>query len=74
MPLYEYGCKACDHVFDALVTKAGGEPTACPACGKTEVRRLIGLPAQGRVKESAPTTNCRGDGPPCGSLGCGRKS
>jgi putative FmdB family regulatory protein len=73
VPLYEFGCAACDHVFDALVTKATGEPTACPACGKAEVRRLIGLPAQGRVKDAAPATNCRGDGPPCGAPRCGRQ-
>ena len=73
MPLYEFGCAACDHVFDALVTKVSGEPGHCPACGKAEVRRLIGLPAPGRVKDAAPATNCRGDGPPCGAPRCGRK-
>ena len=74
MPLYEYTCRTCDHAFESLVTVKTATAVACPACAGTELDQLIGLPARGRVTESAPATNCRGDGPPCGAPRCGRKT
>jgi putative FmdB family regulatory protein len=74
MPLFEYTCRKCAHTFEALVTAGKrGEPERCPSCDGTELERMIGLPAPGRVTEGAPATNCRGDGPPCGAPWCGRK-
>ena len=72
MPLYEYACRKCAHTFEVLVSAKGGEPDRCPACDASEVDRLIGLPAVGRVADNKPATNCRGDGPPCGAPWCGR--
>ena len=71
MPLYEYTCRKCERDFEALVSVRGDDEVACPQCGGEELSRHFGLPAAGRVVESA--TNCRGDGPPCGTTGCGRK-
>jgi putative FmdB family regulatory protein len=41
MPIYEYRCEACEHVFEALV-RAGQQP-ACSACGATALERLVSL-------------------------------
>jgi putative FmdB family regulatory protein len=41
MPIYEYRCRACAHVFEALV-RTGDAPT-CPACGVDDLERLLSL-------------------------------
>ena len=73
MPLYEYACRRCEHTFEALVTGQTAD-VRCPECAGTELDRLIGLPARGRVADTPTATNCRGDGPPCGAPWCGRKT
>jgi putative FmdB family regulatory protein len=72
MPVYEYGCRKCEHTFEALVT--GSAAVRCPECESDDLDRLISLPARGRVAADQPATNCRGDGPPCGAPWCGRKT
>ena len=44
MPLYEYRCQTCDHLYERI--ERVSEPTAavCPKCGG-EARRLLGAPA-----------------------------
>jgi putative FmdB family regulatory protein len=72
MPLHEYVCRTCDRPFEALVTARSADPVRCPACGGEDLERLAGLPSAG--KSAGPATNCRGDGPPCGAVGCGRRA
>jgi putative FmdB family regulatory protein len=72
MPLFEYSCRGCGHTFEALVSSRIATLPSCPKCTGAELDQLIGLPAAGRVSENQPTTNCRGDGPPCGAPWCGR--
>ncbi len=44
MPIYEYKCDDCNHVYDAL-QKVGDKPLVdCPECGKSSLRRLISAP------------------------------
>jgi len=34
MPIYEYRCRDCDHVFDALRSMSAADaPIPCPSCG-----------------------------------------
>ena len=74
MPLYPYTCDDCAAEFEALVTKTTGEPKVeCPSCGGSRVTRGFGVPARVTVA-TPPATNCRGDGPPCGAAGCGRRA
>ena len=73
MPLFEYECQACHEAFEALVTTKSAETVRCPKCDSTNVSKLLGLPTA-KVVEGGTLTNCRGDGPPCGALGCGRKN
>jgi putative FmdB family regulatory protein len=41
MPLYEYGCLACDHRFEALVRHSS--TPECPACHSTQLERMVSL-------------------------------
>lgn len=42
MPIYEYKCNECTHVFDELVPmNTEGDNLKCPQCGNVGARRLI---------------------------------
>lgn len=41
MPIYEYRCNACDHELEKLQKMADAPLTDCPACGQSELKRLI---------------------------------
>jgi len=44
MPIYEYTCKSCGHVFDVL-QKMGDAPLVdCPQCGKPRLQKLLSAP------------------------------
>lgn len=40
MPLYDYRCPNCDHVFEARHS-ISATPPACPQCGYADVGRII---------------------------------
>lgn len=43
MPIYEYRCQKCGHVFEEFV-RFGEEPELkCPRCESTEVRKAVSL-------------------------------
>ena len=44
MPIYEYECRQCGHVFDALQKMSDAPHTDCPDCGKPELRKLLSAP------------------------------
>lgn len=42
MPIYEYRCDQCDHVFEELQGFSDPPPERCPSCGAAEsVGRLV---------------------------------
>ncbi len=42
MPIYEYRCKECGHVFSRLQrVGASSDGVTCPKCGSTEVERMV---------------------------------
>lgn len=43
MPIYDYRCRSCGHVFDELVKL--GETPDCPACKGNDLEKLRSLPA-----------------------------
>jgi len=55
MPIYEYKCDACGHVFQRLQSiGAVTQEMSCPSCGKTETERLVsGFAAGGQKGASA---------------------
>lgn len=45
MPIYEYGCKNCDHTLDALQKIADAPLVDCPECGEPTLKRLLSAPS-----------------------------
>jgi len=44
MPIFDYQCVACGHVFEAL-QKVGAEPLVdCPECSKPELQKRLSAP------------------------------
>ena len=41
MPLYDFRCRSCGHVFEALVRPPSLAAPACPACGAADPERQI---------------------------------
>lgn len=51
MPLYEYACLDCQHIFDALRSMSqADEPIACPSCLGRHTSRKISLFAAHRAR------------------------
>ncbi len=70
MPLFTYQCISCDSSFETLVlNQKEAEQVACPKCDGKDLVKAFSLPS---AYNAEPQTNCRGDGPPCGSSMCGR--
>jgi len=44
MPIYEYACNACGHVFDVLQKMDAPLLVDCPECGRPELRKLLSAP------------------------------
>lgn len=44
MPIYDYRCDHCGHVFSAVQSFSDNALEKCPSCGKVP-RRLISMPA-----------------------------
>lgn len=42
MPIYEYLCKNCGHIFEELQSMKEEPLVKCPNCGKSTLKRLIG--------------------------------
>jgi putative FmdB family regulatory protein len=40
MPIYEYECLRCNHIFERVM-KVGEEKPSCPVCGTPETRKLV---------------------------------
>lgn len=45
MPIYEYKCEACGHVFESLQKISESPLVECPECGKDTLKKLISSPA-----------------------------
>lgn len=41
MPIYGYQCQACGHEFELMQKMSDPAPSACPACGKPDVRKQL---------------------------------
>jgi putative FmdB family regulatory protein len=44
MPIYEYACESCGHVFDVLQKMNADLLQDCPECGKPELKKLLSAP------------------------------
>jgi len=44
MPIYEYACKSCGHIFDVLQKMDEDPLTVCPECGEPTLKKLLSAP------------------------------
>jgi len=44
MPIYEYACESCGHIFDVLQKMGADLLQDCPECGKPELKKLLSAP------------------------------
>jgi putative FmdB family regulatory protein len=45
MPIYEFECPACAHRFERLQKLSDADPSDCPQCSRSGVRRRVTAPA-----------------------------
>ena len=45
MPTYDYLCEACGHRMELIQTMSEAPKRKCPQCGKSRLKRLIGMGA-----------------------------
>ena len=45
MPIYEYECEACGHIFEALQKMADEPLSDCPECKKATLKKLVSAAA-----------------------------
>lgn len=45
VPIYEYQCQSCSHQMEALQKMADASLTDCPACGESELIKLVSAPS-----------------------------
>ena len=43
MPIYEYRCRQCAERFEELRRSSDGADVVCPACGGTQVKRMMSI-------------------------------
>ena len=44
MPIYEYACESCGHVFDVLQKMDADPLRDCPECGEPGLKKLLSAP------------------------------
>ncbi|RMF10247.1 MAG: zinc ribbon domain-containing protein [Candidatus Neomarinimicrobiota bacterium] len=65
MPMFDYRCENCGHVFEELVWSSSvpDEEISCPKCGARKAKRLLSAPAVsvgGSASSTAPSAgSCR---------------
>ena len=67
MPLFEFECKSCARVIEALV-KSHDDMITCEFCGAEEMRKLISVPSTPSVKSESLPVATRGES--CGAPRC----
>ncbi len=57
MPVYEFRCSGCGHVFETLTpTMAMPEGLACPQCDGKELRRMLSSFFSHSAQQKAPAS------------------
>lgn len=71
MPIYEYRCTKCDHLFEELVQANSDAGVKCPKCDAGRVERLPSVFSARVQQESSPRSGggcgrCGDPNGPCG--------
>lgn len=64
MPLFEYRCRKCTHVYESLAKNALSPAEPCPKCGSKSVEKLFSTFSAPSSAASSGTAAC--NGPSCG--------
>ncbi len=72
MPVFEYQCKRCSHVFERIELSRNEPAPTCVTCGASDVERQLSVFAVGKsdVGSAAPAA-CGTCGDPRGPGSCG---
>jgi len=65
MPIYEFRCKTCENIFEALCRNGHAEGVVCPDCGGQSLSRLISRFAMSRQLTPCGTPSASA-APTCG--------
>lgn len=68
MPLFDFRCQTCGHVFEELVSSSSAPPR-CPKCQSDNVARLLSRFAIRSGSSSSPTPSGSGHNHSCNSFG-----
>ena len=63
MPIYEFRCLGCGHVFEFLKLKKEAEEMKCPKCNSEEVERVLSVVSVSKLlsgKASSTVKSCGG--------------
>jgi putative FmdB family regulatory protein len=58
MPIFEYACSNCGHVFEKLVLARSQEPPECPQCGWNRVEQKFSVFATGGAPSKSAGSVC----------------
>ena len=59
MPIYEYKCEKCGHVFESLQSiNASSENVVCTECGSSNVTKLFSAFASSGGEKHSTTSGC----------------
>ncbi len=61
MPIYEYQCEGCGHVFESLMFSSEEPSPVCPECGHDGVKKLL---SAGAIRPQGIPTGGGGFKPP----------
>jgi putative FmdB family regulatory protein len=70
MPIYEYRCEPCDHLFETLVRSSSDVPR-CPRCGGVELAKQLSVPAAAQTGGKSSSSSLPVCGPSPSFGGCG---
>lgn len=59
MPIYEYKCNKCGHIYEALQSiDSDSDDLQCPKCGAKEATKLFSTFASGEGARSTSSAGC----------------
>ncbi|MCX7765608.1 MAG: zinc ribbon domain-containing protein [Candidatus Sumerlaeia bacterium] len=72
MPIFEYKCQKCNHIFEDLIrSEAEARAVVCPCCGSDQVKKLISRAiATGGDSMNFPDTSSSSSCSSCVSKNC----
>ena len=68
MPIYEFKCSKCGHLFETLVRTFNGRPDACPKCGAKDLDKQFSSFSASVAHEHGSMPSCAATGS-CPSAG-----